>query len=67
LEQDEYFLLNPTAKVTGIDLAPGMLNRLRKKHSDKDLNLILGLFLMFHLELRNSMYCIGRGLVSFCG
>ena len=67
LEQDEYFLLNPTAKVTGMDLASGMLNRLRKKHSGKDLNLILGLFLMFHLELSNSTYCIGRGLVLFCG
>lgn len=44
LELDEYFLLNPTAKVTGIDLASGMLNRLREKHSDKDLNLILGSF-----------------------
>jgi len=44
LELDEYFLLNPLAKVTGIDLAPGMLNKLREKHSDKDLNLILGSF-----------------------
>jgi len=44
LELDEYFRLNPSAKVTGIDLAPGMLNRLREKHSDKDLTLILGSF-----------------------
>jgi len=42
LELDEYFLLNPSAKVTGIDLAPGMLNRLREKHRDKELTLILG-------------------------
>ena len=44
LELDEYFRLNPSAKVTGIDLAPGMLNRLREKHCYKDLTLILGSF-----------------------
>jgi len=42
LELDEYFRLNPSAKVTGIDLAPGMLNRLREKYGDKELTLILG-------------------------
>ncbi|MBM7686339.1 class I SAM-dependent methyltransferase [Defluviitalea raffinosedens] len=42
LELEEYFRLNPSAKVTGIDLAPGMLNRLREKFRDKDVNLILG-------------------------
>lgn len=42
LELDEYFRLNPSAKVTGIDLAPGMLNRLREKFCDKELTLILG-------------------------
>lgn len=44
LELDEYFRLNPSAKVTGIDLAPGMLNRLREKFHDKELTLILGSF-----------------------
>jgi tRNA (cmo5U34)-methyltransferase len=42
LELEPYFSLNPSAKVTGIDLAPGMLNRLREKFRDKDLTLILG-------------------------
>jgi len=42
LELDEYFRFNPSAKVVGIDLAPGMLNRLREKHCDKELTLILG-------------------------
>lgn len=42
LELDEYFLLNPSAKVTGIDLAPGMLNRLQEKYCDKKVVLILG-------------------------
>ena len=42
LELDAFFALNPEAKVTGIDLAEGMLNTLKQKYSDKDLNLILG-------------------------
>lgn len=41
LELDEYFRLNPSAKVTGIDLAPGMLDRLHEKYRDKELTLIL--------------------------
>lgn len=42
LELEYYFPLNPSAKVTGIDLAPGMLKRLKEKFSDKDITLILG-------------------------
>lgn len=42
LELERYFALNPTAKVTGIDLAPGMLNALREKFPHKDLTLIQG-------------------------
>lgn len=42
LELEWYFRLNPSAKVTGIDLAPGMLKRLKEKFSDKDIELILG-------------------------
>jgi len=42
LELDEYFRLNPSAKVIGIDLAPGMLNKLQEKYRDKELTLILG-------------------------
>lgn len=40
LELDYYFKLNPFAKVTGIDLAPGMLAVLREKHKDKAITLI---------------------------
>ena len=40
LELDRYFARNPKAHVTGIDLAPGMLAELRRKHPDKDLHLI---------------------------
>ncbi len=42
LELEEYFKINPSAHVTGIDMAPGMLNRLQEKFSDKNINLILG-------------------------
>lgn len=42
LELEEYFALNPTAKVTGIDLAAGMLRVLEKKFPDRDMKLICG-------------------------
>ena len=42
LELEEYYLLNPSAKVTGIDLPQGMLNALKKKFTDKDIHLIVG-------------------------
>lgn len=42
LELNYYFALNPTARVTGIDLAPGMLAALREKFPDRDLKLIQG-------------------------
>ena len=42
LELDAFFRLNPEALVTGIDLAPGMLEALREKHPDKTLQLIEG-------------------------
>ena len=42
LELGEYYTLNPSAKVTGIDLSQGMLAELRRKFSDKDLKLICG-------------------------
>lgn len=42
LELEMYFKYNPSARVTGIDLAPGMLNALRGKFPEKELTLILG-------------------------
>lgn len=42
LELDYYFKLNPLAKVTGIDLALGMLNALKEKFSNKEITLIQG-------------------------
>ena len=42
LELEYYFKIVPTAKITGIDLAPGMLNALKNKFPDKELKLING-------------------------
>ena len=42
LELGEYFVLNPTAKVTGIDLSAGMLRALERKFPTRDLTLICG-------------------------
>ena len=45
LELEYYFAQNPTARVTGIDLAAGMLQALREKFPGRDLNLIQGSYL----------------------
>ena len=42
LELEEYYLLCPSAKVTGIDLSQGMLSALGKKLADKDITLVAG-------------------------
>ncbi len=40
LELEEYFKLNKTASVTGIDLSEGMLAALREKFPDKEITLV---------------------------
>lgn len=42
LELEAYFALNPSARVLGIDLAPGMLDALCDKLHDKDIKTICG-------------------------
>ena len=42
LELGYYLKSFPTARITGIDLAPGMLETFRKKFLGKDISLILG-------------------------
>ena len=42
LELQEYYKLNSSAKVTGIDLSEGMLTELQQKFVGKDITLILG-------------------------
>ena len=54
LELGYYFARNPTAAVTGIDLAGDMLNTLRRKFPDKDLTLIQGSY--FAIPLGENCY-----------
>lgn len=42
LELDEIYQRMPDARVTGVDLSAGMLNRLREKHGDRRPRLIQG-------------------------
>ena len=42
LELEHYFRLNPSAKITGVDLTESMLNALKNKFPEKDLTLICG-------------------------
>ncbi len=42
LELEEFFKANPYASVTGIDLTKAMLDELKKKFPEKDLDLICG-------------------------
>lgn len=52
LELDEIFKRFPDVSVTGIDLCRDMLNRLKEKHQDKNLELICADY--FQYELRES-------------
>ena len=54
LELEEYFLLNPTAHITGIDLSDAMLKALEAKFTDKRLHLICGSY--FDVPLGHEKY-----------
>ena len=56
LELEEYYPLNPSAKITGVDLSQGMLSALKKKFADKDITLICGSYfdVPFGMSLFNS-------------
>ena len=54
LELKEYFILNPGAKITGIDLTEGMLAQLKRKFPDNDITLILGSY--FDVPLGKETY-----------
>ena len=49
LELEFYFPRNPAARVTGIDLSREMLEALRRKFPDRDLDLRLGSYLELSL------------------
>ena len=54
LELQEYFLLNPTANITGIDLSQGMLSELKRKFEGKNITLIQGSY--FDLPLGDNAF-----------
>ncbi len=54
LELEEYFKLNPQANVTGVDLASGMLKKLRDKFIDKKLTVINKSY--FDVNLGSNIY-----------
>ena len=54
LELEEFFAVNPSARVTGIDLTEAMLDELKSKFPDKELNLICGSY--FDEPLGESVY-----------
>lgn len=49
LELEEFFLLNPEARITGIDLTEAMLNALKSKFPNKNLTLICGSYFLVPL------------------
>ena len=59
LELEAYYLLCPSAKVTGIDLSQGMLSALGKKLADKDITLIVGSYfdVPFYKRGKNPSIC----------
>ena len=51
LELEKYYPLNPSAKITGVDLSQGMLSALKKKFADKDITLICGSYFDVHFGM----------------
>lgn len=54
LELEAYVRSNPAARITGIDLAPGMLAELKKKFPGQDIRLILGSY--FDIPFGSAVY-----------
>lgn len=51
LELEEYFALNSSANITGIDLSEGMLSALKNKFPNKSLDLICGSYFDAHFGM----------------
>lgn len=62
LELEFYFKLNPTARVTGIDLCVPMLDRLKEKFADKQIKLIVGSY--FDVPLGANIYAAAVSVES---
>lgn len=54
LELGYYFELNPTARITGIDMAEALLRVLKKKHVDKKLTILQGSY--FDIPFEKNCY-----------
>ena len=54
LELQEYYKINSSANVTGIDISQGMLTELKRKFPGKDITLILGSY--FDVPLGESVF-----------
>ena len=63
LELQEYYKLNPSAKVVGIDISKGMLAKLKKKFDGKDITLILGSY--FDVPLGKNEFDAAVSVESF--
>lgn len=63
LELDFYLARNPTARVTGIDLAEGMLKVLKNKFPDKELTTICGSY--FDIPFGEECYDAAVSVESF--
>ena len=66
LELNEYFPLNPSAGITGIDLAPGMLAELKRKFPDMDLKLIGYFLCIFTMAWHTEMQCFQTKIQQKC-
>lgn len=58
LELDEIFKTFPDIAVTGIDLTQPMLDKLKEKHPDKNLNLICGDYFTVDLGMKKFDCCV---------
>ena len=56
LELEEYLAINPSARITGIDLSDGMLSALREKFDGKDYHINLICTSYFEAPLGESVY-----------
>ena len=62
IELEEYFKINPSAHLTGIDLSRKMLDELKKKLGKYDITLIQGSY--FSLDLGTECFCAAVSVES---
>jgi tRNA (cmo5U34)-methyltransferase len=65
LELDEIFKINPTVRVTGIDLTESMLNKLRQKHASRKSQLKLIVADYFKYDFGKNAFDIALSVQTF--